>query len=79
MCDVCRQIPCHPRCPNAPEPTAVLMCARCNSGIYAGDRYHNSEGGVLCMECIDDMSARDYMEFIGETTVYADDNNYAAA
>ena len=29
MCDVCRQSPCDPRCPNAPEPEAVYKCRNC--------------------------------------------------
>ena len=40
MCDVCRQVPCDPRCPNAPEPEAVYTCCNCREGICEGDTYY---------------------------------------
>ena len=38
MCEICGQNPCHPRCPNAPEPKEVHICSECLEGIYPGDR-----------------------------------------
>ena len=37
MCMECRQTPCHPRCPNAPDPKPVYECEYCHDGIYEGD------------------------------------------
>lgn len=38
MCELCRQNPCHPSCPNAPEDTA-LFCDACGSKIPPGSVY----------------------------------------
>ena len=40
MCEICGQNPCHPRCPNAPEPKEVHICSECLEGIYPGDRFY---------------------------------------
>ena len=37
MCDICHQVPCHPRCPNAPDPIPVFICSGCGQDIYEGD------------------------------------------
>lgn len=37
MCSVCGMNPCHPSCPNAPEPVPVYECCRCGYGILEGD------------------------------------------
>lgn len=39
MCSLCRQFPCHPRCPNAPEPVPLMRCKECGEGIYEGDYF----------------------------------------
>lgn len=62
MCMVCRQYPCHPACPNAPEPRPLLICRQCGSGIYAGDKYFDR----VCEECLGMYSVRDWMEMFGE-------------
>ena len=36
MCDVCHMTPCHPRCPNAPEPPKVYTCKYCGEAIVDG-------------------------------------------
>ena len=56
MCEVCRQTPCHPRCPNAPEPEPVYTCSECGYGIFEGDRYVEVGGRYYCEECLDDMA-----------------------
>lgn len=67
MCSVCRQIPCHPRCPNAPEPKPVMRCAECGDGIYAGDDYYDiGDGSGICKECIEDKSTSELMDLFGE-------------
>ena len=66
MCRVCMSVPCHPRCPNAPEPVEVFNCCKCGEGIQDGEKYYDSLGGYVCEDCIDDMTAREFMELIGE-------------
>lgn len=67
MCSVCRQIPCHPRCPNAPEPKLIMGCAECGDGIYAGDDYYDiGDGSGICKECMDDKSTSELMDLFGE-------------
>lgn len=52
MCEICGQNPCHPRCPNAPEPKEVHICSECLEGIYPGDRFYESCGSYVCEECL---------------------------
>lgn len=54
MCDVCRQFPCDPRCPNAPEPEAVYTCCNCREGICEGDTYYIIDNKKWCEECINE-------------------------
>ena len=53
MCEECRQSPCHPRCPNAPDPIAVFICSGCGHEIYEGDDYWDILGEQFCESCID--------------------------
>ena len=64
MCEECYQFPCHPRCPNAPEPVAVHECVCCGSDIYAGEDYYDIEGDAYCKECVTSKTAEmeDYDE-----------------
>lgn len=55
MCDMCRQSPCDPRCPNAPEPVSVFICSGCGESIYEGEDYWDVLGEQYCEKCIDDM------------------------
>lgn len=66
MCSLCRQIPCHPRCPNAPEPVPIMRCSECGEGIFEGDKYYDTGNGGVCKNCIEDMTAKEFMELIGE-------------
>lgn len=54
MCDVCHQSPCHPRCPNAPEPRALYECKVCGEGITAGEDYYEMDGEQYHEECFRD-------------------------
>ena len=68
MCQVCRQYPCHPRCPNAEPPRPVYTCDIRNEGIYDGERYFDSpRNGPICENCIGDMGAKEFMELVGES------------
>lgn len=66
MCSMCMMTPCHPRCPNTPEPKPVYECERCGYGIFAGDKYYDSPEGYICKDCIDDMTVTEFMELVGE-------------
>lgn len=52
MCDVCRQYPCHPQCPNADEPEVYAHCEICDEPIYDGDEYYNLDGHKYCEACV---------------------------
>lgn len=54
MCDICLQSPCHPRCPNAPDPPGVYVCSGCSSIIRDGEDYWDIMGEQWCEGCIDD-------------------------
>ena len=45
--------PCHPRCPNAPDPPSVFICSGCGDNIYDGDEYVDICGEQWCMKCVD--------------------------
>lgn len=53
MCHICRQYPCHPRCPNAPDPPSVFICSGCGDNIRDGDGYWDILGEQFCEECVD--------------------------
>lgn len=55
MCSECLQSPCHPRCPNAPDPKPVETCYKCGDGIFPGDEYAKIDGVCYCESCLDDM------------------------
>lgn len=68
MCSVCFQTPCHPRCPNAPEPRPLMRCAECGEGIYEGDDYYDTgDGSGICRECMEDKSTAELMGLFGES------------
>lgn len=66
MCEVCRQTPCHPRCPNAAEPTPVHTCGWCKEPIFEGEEYMETPDGPVCKDCIEGMSITEFMEMVGE-------------
>ena len=54
ICDICRNIPCIPRCPNAPEPRPIFICSGCGEDILEGDLYWDIMGEQFCDSCIDE-------------------------
>lgn len=54
MCDICLRSPCHPRCPNAPEPPVECECSNCGAELHVGDEAYNINGKEWCKECIKD-------------------------
>lgn len=62
MCGICRQVPCHPRCPNAPEPKPAASCRKCGGLMYIGDRHYDN----ICEDCLDDMDTSEWLGLFGE-------------
>lgn len=54
MCELCHMTPCHPRCPNAPEPPKVYTCKYCGESIVEGDNYFELDGDQYHDECFAD-------------------------
>lgn len=54
MCEECLRSPCHPRCPNAPDPPAVFICSGCGKTIYEGEDYYDILGEQFCEDCVSD-------------------------
>ena len=52
MCTLCLRHPCHPRCPNAPDPPYATKCSNCDGNIYEGDYVYDIDGEEWCEECI---------------------------
>lgn len=72
MCSVCLKSPCHPACPNAPEPKPVTVCCECKDGIFAGDLYFtDADGKDHCLVCLEDKSPGELLELVGEKLVEA--------
>lgn len=64
ICDLCRQNPCHVRCPNYTPPKATHYCSICGEGIYDGEEYiENDYGDYRHYECFYGM--RDLLEWLG--------------
>lgn len=71
MCNMCLSTHCHPRCPNAPEPVAVLICCKCGEGIFEGGKYLDTSEGQICEDCLDYMKADELLELFGESLAIA--------
>lgn len=54
MCEECWQTPCHPRCPNAPDPEPVCLCDYCGGRLCEGDKFFEDKHGLkACEDCVD--------------------------
>ena len=51
-CSECGYTPCHPRCPNAPDPSVVYYCDICNEEIREGDDYYDFGEEKFCYDCV---------------------------
>jgi hypothetical protein len=54
MCDICRRVPCHPRCPNATDPVPIFTCYVCQNEIYEGEDVYHLVGLHFCERCINE-------------------------
>lgn len=53
MCEYCRQIPCHPRCPNAEE-VIIGVCDICGDDILEGYTFYEMPDGTIVDEdCVE--------------------------
>jgi len=68
-CMSCFQSPHHPRCPKSSQPIVAFYCDRCSRPVHEfeveDNHYVVPEGGVICNICVDTMSAREVLEFLG--------------
>lgn len=64
LCDLCRQAPCHPRCPNHSPAQAAHYCSICGEGIYDGEEYiENDSGEYRHYDCFDGI--KDLLKWLG--------------
>lgn len=68
MCAVCNTSPCHPRCPNAPEPAAVAECFFCHDEIREGEEYTDVDGTPVCKDCVTNISIENLLDVFDMTT-----------
>lgn len=76
MCALCRQNPCNSRCPNALEPKPLAICVRCGEGIGSGEKYLDISGNAICEDCIDSMSGKEILEYLGEEICVANTGDF---
>lgn len=76
MCDVCRQTPCHPRCPNAPEPPTVYTCKHCGEPIVVGDEWYELDGDYYHEDCFADIAVTLLLEQCGATRGTAEEDDW---
>ena len=62
MCSECRQHPCHPRCPNAPDPPTSCFCAVCGEPILVGEEYCTFDGDEYHEDCLKESAEEIIME-----------------
>ena len=66
MCDICRQIPCDARCPNAKDEAGNTECSFCKLPIHKGERYLPTPEGNYCIECMKSFSMWEWLGVFGE-------------
>ena len=51
MCSECWQTPCHPRCPNAPEPKVRGQCKQCGEDLREDYEYYtDNDDNKFCSD-----------------------------
>lgn len=64
MCEICKQSPCHPRCPNHKDEKPRHYCSSCGDGIYFGEEYiKNDNNEYRHYDCFFGM--RELLEWLG--------------
>lgn len=76
MCSECWKVPCHPSCPNAPEPRGVADCVRCGNPILPGEEYARIDGVYYHGSCIEDMPCCELITLLGGEWHIASEDDY---
>lgn len=63
MCDICRQMPCHSRCPQAADQTGC-RCRHCHEEIWPDQEVYKSSQGPICVKCMEEMTLRELMKLL---------------
>lgn len=73
MCDLCRQNPCSPRCPNYTPLKTIHYCSSCGEGIYDGEEYiENFDSEYRHYDCFYEL--RELVKWLcGEVRIMEDD------
>ena len=69
-CMNCFESPHHPRCPKAPAPPVAFYCEKCTEPVYEHDMedgtcYEIPDGGIICGACVERMTTREALEYLG--------------
>jgi len=69
-CMTCFCTPHHPKCPNAPEPPVAFVCDKCDTPVFEDEVedvgcYKAPDGRIICCTCVDTMSTRQVLEYLG--------------
>lgn len=75
MCDFCGRNPCDPRCPYAPEPPTVYICAACGEPIKAGEEFYEIDFEYYHEECATDAAMDILTEHFGARKGIAEEEN----
>ena len=76
MCEICTHTPCHPRCPNAPDPQPVYECAWCKDPIVAGSEYYKIDEDYYHEECLADNALSVLVDKIDVSYGTAEERSY---
>ena len=76
MCEMCRQFPCHPQCPNAPDPPKVYTCKHCDDPIVEGEMFYKLDDDYYHEECFEDNATEILKESYGATKGIAEEEQY---
>jgi len=63
MCEICGCSPCASQCPNAAEMRSGNICDNCGNAVPVGEWFLYGPMKYLCMECKDDMTEHELLEF----------------
>lgn len=71
ICDICRQTPCSPRCPNYVETNKLEACSICKDWIVKGDKYIvNDDSMCAHLDCLENVT--DLAKWLGYDVKTAD-------
>ena len=45
----------------------VCCCDECGEPIYDGEKYYELNGEAICGDCVDNMTSRELLDFLGYT------------